>query len=329
VKVKSLPLPRVIPARYHSADGAGTDYGATDPPDWRTIDWRANVHQLEIAGTEVNYLDIGEQGNLRPIVMLHGLGGQWQHWLENIPRFSRQRRVVAIDMPGFGLSEMPHEEVTIELYARVVAELSRRLDLAPVVVVGNSMGGYVAAELAIDYPQIVERLMLVSAAGVSQADIAQRPLLAAAKAAGLVVTFNAAQLPLVARRPHLRHWALNVLLRHPSVIRSDMAYEGLMKGTGRPGFGPALRACLNYDFRERLPQIGCPTLVVWGERDMIIPVSDADRYVRLIPGARKRVLPDTGHLPMVERPPTFDALLEEFLGYRVSEGELEGKLDEV
>ena len=324
---KVLPA-MVPPARLKAARSAGDDYGMTDPPDWRGIDWGRHLHRVEIHGMEVNYVDIGEQGSHRPIVFVHGLGGQWQNWLENIPRFAQSRRVVAVDLPGFGVSEMPEERITIELYGRVLAELDDRLDLAPAVVVGNSMGGFVSAELAIRRPESVERLMLLASAGVSQMDVAKRPIMAAAKAAGLVATSNVAQQQWLARRPALRHGVLAVVARHPSRLRSDMVFEGLLKGTAKPGFETALRACLEYDFRERLPQIGCPTLVVWGEKDAIIPVRDADRFVELIRGARKVVMEDTGHVPMVERPPTFNDLLEEFLTHEVIEGELERQPDE-
>jgi len=99
-----------------------------------------------------------------------------------------------------------------------------------------------------------------------------------------------------------------------------------MKGANKPGFEDGLRASLEYDLRERLAQIGCPTLVVWGEKDMIIPVKDADRFVELIEGSRKVIFEDTGHVPMVERPATFNDCLEQFLAYEISEGELEGTM---
>ena len=272
----------------------------------------------------MNYVDLGEQGEHRPVVFIHGLSGQWQNWLENIPRFAESRRVVAMDLPGFGLSEEPTEKISIELYGRVVAQLCERLDLAPAVVVGNSMGGFVAAELAITHPEVVERLMLLSSAGVSQMDVAKQPVLAAGKVAGLLATSNVAQMRMSARRPKLRHWIMSLVCRHPSRIKPDLMFEGLMKGANKPGFEAALRACLDYDFRERLPDIGCPTMVVWGEKDMIIPVRDADKFVSLIEGARKVIFEDTGHVPMLERPKTFNRCLEEFLSYEVSEGELEG-----
>jgi pimeloyl-ACP methyl ester carboxylesterase len=325
--VKRIPHPPVVPARYRARGGAGDDYGVTDPPDWRTIGWADHLHSVEIDGRRVNYVDIGDQGDARPIVFIHGLSGQWQNWLENIPRFAQERRVIAPDLPGFGASEMPREKISIERYGRVVAELCERLDLAPAVLVGNSMGGFVAAEVAIRWPEIAERLMLVAAAGVSQADLAARPVKVGAKAIALLTTSTLAQLRPAARRPRARHWFLSVVARHPGALKADMAFEGLLKGSGRPGFEDALMANLSYDFRDRLPQIGCPTLILWGEKDAVIPVRDAERFRELIPGARKRVLRDTGHVPMVERPPTFNAELARFLEHAVEEGELEGDLD--
>ncbi|MGI8945395.1 MAG: alpha/beta fold hydrolase, partial [Thermoleophilaceae bacterium] len=284
-------------------------------------DWAAHLHRIEIDGTSVNYVDIGEQGARRPIVFVHGLSGQWQNWLENIPRFARDRRVVAIDLPGFGRSEMPGERISIELYGNFVADVCRRLELTPAVLVGNSMGGFVAAEVAIRAPEVVERLMLLSAAGISQMDIARRPLLAAAKVAGFLATANVAQKRWVARRPTPRHWVMGLIARHPSLIKPDAMYEGLLKGADKPGFDPGLRACLEYDFRDRLPQIACPTLVVWGEKDMIIPVKDADTFVSMIgSGTRKIIIEDTGHVPMFERPATFNSVLNDFLCYEEKDG---------
>jgi pimeloyl-ACP methyl ester carboxylesterase len=109
--------------------------------------------------------------------------------------------------------------------------------------------------------------------------------------------------------------------RHPSRLKPDLAYEGFFKGTGKPGFTDALRASLEYDFRDRLPEIGVPTLIVWGEKDSIIPVQDAQEFERLIPDSRKVVMKDTGHVSMAERPETFNDLIMEFLAERGSAAE--------
>ena len=92
----------------------------------------------------------------------------------------------------------------------------------------------------------------------------------------------------------------------------DTLYE-LAAYSGRPGFMPALRAHTEYDFREGLEEIACPVLIVWGSKDMIVTPRDADEYETVLPNARKVIYEDTGHLPMVERAPEFNALVEGFL----------------
>jgi pimeloyl-ACP methyl ester carboxylesterase len=101
--------------------------------------------------------------------------------------------------------------------------------------------------------------------------------------------------------------------RHPRLLKPDLAYEGFFKGAGKPGFDGALRACLDYDFRDRLPEVKVPTLIVWGEKDSIIPVRDADEFERLIEDSRKVVMKDTGHISMAERPTAFNDVLVDFL----------------
>jgi len=123
---------------------------------------------------------------------------------------------------------------------------------------------------------------------------------------------SVAEKRMVIRRPRLRHLAFGLITRHPSRIPAETLFEMSM-GAGRRGFLPALEAHLDYDFRERLPEIRCPTLIIWGEDDVIIPAHDADEYERSIKGSRKIVFDDTGHVPMIERPVTFNDCVLEFL----------------
>jgi pimeloyl-ACP methyl ester carboxylesterase len=300
------------PTTYRRARRADEEYGTTAEPDWRGVDWLAHLHRVEVDGTQVNYVDIGE-GELEPIVFVHGLGGQWQNWLENIPRAAQERRVIALDLPGFGLSPMPPEGLTIPGYGRHVDALCEKLGLGRVDMIGNSMGGFVAAEVAIQFPQRIDQLVLVSAAGIASADVAKAPILTIGRVMSAVAAHSLAGDRFLASRPKSRHRVLALVARHPSRLKADLAYEGFLKGAGKPGFQPALRACLNYDFRDRLPEIRRPTLIVWGENDSIIPVRDAHEFERLIPDSRKLVMKETGHVPMAERPNTFNDLMLKFL----------------
>jgi pimeloyl-ACP methyl ester carboxylesterase len=309
---KGLTPPSAPSAPWH-ARRADEDYGKGAEPDWRQVDWPAHLHHEEIGGSRLNYVDIGS-GDDPPLVLVHGLGGQWQNWLENIPRLAQERRVVAPDLPGFGLSEMPSDRISISGYGQVVDALIEHLEIDRADVVGNSMGGFVASEVAIQFPQRVERLALVSAAGISSASVSRAPTLTVGRIATAVTAYTAARHRAMARRPMTRHLALAFVARHPSKLRSDLAWEGFMKGAGKEGFDDALRACVEYDFRDRLGEIRAPTLIVWGERDSVIPAKDAEEFKRLIPDSRKVVMDDTGHVPMAERPAAFNDLLLEFLG---------------
>lgn len=302
---------RARPARRRAAGRADDDYGTTATPDWRDTDWRAHLHTAEIGGRPVNYVDVGEAKE-GTVVFIHGLSGSWQNWLENIPRFALDRRVIALDLPGFGASPMPAEDISISGYGRCVDELCDRLGLDSVAVVGNSMGGFVGAEVAIAFPQRVERLCLVSAAGISIVNLRREPLLAVGRILAAGGTMTAAQQRSVLRRPGLTHLTFAFVFRHPTRLARDLLLEQ-MQGTGKPGFLPALDALTTYDFRDRLPEIGCPAFIVWGDHDMLVPVKDADEFERLIPDARKIVFEDTGHCPMLERPETFNARLADFL----------------
>jgi pimeloyl-ACP methyl ester carboxylesterase len=309
-RVLSPGAPPASPWRDRDADEG---YGASASPNWRETDWRDELKSVEVDGTTVNYVDVGT-GDEEPVVLVHGLGGQWQNWLENIPRLAQERRVLALDLPGHGLTPEPAQgKISISGYGRCVDAFCEELGLGEVSLVGNSMGGFVAAEVAIQFPERVSRLVLVSAAGISTADAFKQPVLLMGRVAFAMATNSAARHRRLASRPITRHASLALVARHPRLLRADLAYEGFFKGAGKPGFDDALRACLNYDFRDRLPDVKVPTLIVWGEKDSIIPVSDANEFERLISDSRKVVMKDTGHIPMAERPNAFNDVLTEFL----------------
>ncbi|HEX8051521.1 MAG TPA: alpha/beta fold hydrolase [Thermoleophilaceae bacterium] len=312
---KRFPRP-VPPAAPWHAGRAGDDYGVRDEPDWRTIDWSEHLRRVEIGGRAVNYVDIGPRESdepATPVVFVHGISGNWQNWLENIPRFAQHRRVVALDLPGSGESEDPAGKISMSGLGATVDALAEHLDLGEVALVGNSMGGFISAETTIQFPERVERLVLVSAAGITTTDLARTPVMAWGRAIAMSGTRSAAEVRMAILRPRLRHLVFSLIMRHPSRIPADTLFE-ISKGAGPDAFLDTLKAILEYDFRERLPEIRCPTLIVWGANDAIIPSRDAYEYERLIPGTQPVVmLEDTGHVAMIERPVTFNDTVLEFL----------------
>lgn len=288
-------------------------YGPDGRSDWLDIDWRKHQRWVTVFDRPVNVIEVGEGP---PLIFVHGLAGSWQNWLEQLPVFAQDHRVIAMDLPGFGQSPMPSDAISINRYAEMMDALAEALQIESAAWVGNSMGGFISAELAIASPQRVERLALVSAAGISTENQRQAKLIPLMRRVEFALAAHtawiAAKSETVARRPRLRNATLWSVAKYPSRLPAPLAAEQL-KGSGKPGFIDAFEALSSYPIRERLSHITCPTLIIWGDSDKLVPTGDADVFEELIDNSRKLVYEDTGHVPQFERPTRFNADLREFL----------------
>ncbi|HEX8959465.1 MAG TPA: alpha/beta fold hydrolase [Solirubrobacterales bacterium] len=289
-----------------------SDYGDPDP-EWLKVDWRAHLRQVELPGATLNYAEIGEG---EPILFVHGLAGCWRNWLENLPHFGRTHRAIALDLPGFGHSPMPSWPIDMPAYGRLIHDFCEKLGVGRVAaLVGNSMGGLVATEAAIEEPSRFERLVLVSAAGIGfAAAVASLRARLSLGAFERTMSFLARPHQVWVTRLRGRQLAFGRLVQYPNRLRPEVLRELVEPGLRAPGFPSAIRAIGGYDTRHRLSEIEVPTLVVWGLNDHIVRAEDAIAYHRLIAGSRLELFERTGHLPQLERPARFNALLDEFLG---------------
>jgi pimeloyl-ACP methyl ester carboxylesterase len=290
------------------------DYGARSRSEWLDIDWSEHRKRISVRGREIEYVDFGEGDEV--MLFIHGLGAAWQTWLENLPFFARTHRVIAPDLPGFGRSEMPDEEISIELYGEIMHDFCEELGLSGVTVVGNSMGGFIGAELAIKAPDRVERLVVVSAAVFWQEYRRAKPLMSLAKlteasVGGLVA---AGQGRAARGRPRLRALLLGFGgMRYPHLLPRELQVELLRTCRRTQGFVPALHGLGTYPLREELPRISCPTLIIWGTDDPLVSVRHGHDMADLVPNARKVIYERTGHVAMLERPDRFNRDVAEFM----------------
>jgi 4,5:9,10-diseco-3-hydroxy-5,9,17-trioxoandrosta-1(10),2-diene-4-oate hydrolase len=288
-------------------------YGPDGRSEWLDIDWSEHQKWVSVAGRPVNVIDMGAGD---PIVFIHGLAGAWVNWLENLPHFAREHRVIAMDLPGFGHSPMPAGKISISGYGRIVDELLDTLDIERAVIVGNSMGGFIGAEVAMQFGTRVEKLVLVSAAGISIEHQRNEPVLRVMELLDDVLILGTGWMATrwagLAGRPRARRQVMRLVAHRADDLPAPLIAEQVL-GSGKPGFVPALDALTDYPIRDRLSEIECPVLVVWGEKDRLVPVRDAYVFGELIPNARVVVWPDTGHVAMLERPAAFNALVDDFL----------------
>ena len=319
------PLPDPTPAE-------GPDpYGNPDP-EWLEIDWHKHLRRVEVPmpgestpdgspqaddeqPTAVNYVEMSpstEDARLT-LLFVHGLSGSWQNWLENIPHFSRTHRVVALDLPGFGHSPMPWWRISIESYAHLLHRFCDALGVGDCAVVGNSMGGFISAEAASAEPGRFERLVLVSAAGVSSVRLRRQPAETAARMAAAATPLLLALQERGMRRPRVRWATFKGLFQHPEALRRELLLEQFHNGAGRPGFLPAVQGLVGYDILDQLTEVEVPTLIVWGRNDHVVPPQDAVGFGQRLRNSRTVIFDDTGHVPQLERPIRFNRVLETFL----------------
>ncbi len=296
-------------------DGPGP-YGPVGHSAWLDIDWSRQQYWVTVDDRPVNVCEIGPADG-EPIVWIHGLSGSWQNWLENLCVFAEAGfRCIALDLPGFGQSPMPRETITISGYGAMVDALLEQLEVSSACLVGNSMGGFIAAEVAIQFPERAERLVLVAAAGLSVEDLRHDTGMSLLHRLDFVLSaytgWWASKSDLVARRARMRSVVFAIVAAHPGKLPAPLVAESL-RGSGKKGFMPSVEALTTYPIRERLQEIGCPTLIVWGTKDHLVPVKDAHEFEKLIPDSRKVIYPDTGHMPMLERPTAFNALVRAFI----------------
>ena len=267
----------------------------------------------QVGGVQVRYWSEGSQGS--PVILIHGIGGYVENWWPNNRTLARQHRVFAVDLPGFGRSDKPVDApYDMPYFATFVRDFMTALSLESASVVGHSMGGGVALQTALTFPQKVSRLVLVDSAGLGRE---------------MNLVLRVASLPVlgeVVTRPSLEgsRSLIKAIVHDPAlVIDEDVRFDyemSILPGAQR-AFLKALRSLANVSGQkhtftgpilDHLPAITQPTLVLWGRDDTVIPMKHAD-VARRIPDIRVRIFEHCGHMPQFEHPDDFDQVVQEFL----------------
>ena len=270
---------------------------------------KASIH-----GRSVTYTEVGAG----PVLLLiHGMAGSYENWQAVIEPLARRYTVVAPDLPGHGGSAPGAGDYSLGALAFGLRDLLLALGHERATLVGHSLGGGIAMQIAYQSPELAERLVLVSSGGLGPEVSA---LLRAAALPGADFFIAATANPGRRLGGALARGLQSVGLR-PTVDVAEVArgYASLADGDRRRAFLATLHSVVNpngqvIDGRDRLYLAAdIPVLIMWGSRDPIIPVRHGERAHEAIAGSRLEIFDGVGHLPQLEAPGRFVAVLERFL----------------
>ncbi|MGO9793546.1 MAG: alpha/beta fold hydrolase [Solirubrobacteraceae bacterium] len=256
----------------------------------------------------------------KPLVLLHGLATDRRIWRAVVPALARRRRVVSVDLPGFGASAPAGEAFELdEVAERIARGLAARRITTPFDLVGHSLGAGVATTLAAQRPAAIDRLVLVAPAGFNAMPDAISSVLAAGVDAALAAHRWLVPLTDLA-------WGRRLLLAGTAAdganIPPSVARQMVNASASAQRSAPALATITRSDLRPRLLDIRAPLGLIWGEKDRTVPASLAVALTLVRPDAELVLLPDAGHVPMVECPDAFVAALERLLTRRAASQKL-------
>ena len=261
------------PRRIAERTSSRSVYGPLGRSPWLDIDWREH-QQLDDRRRSSGQRDRAGRGP--PLVFVHGLSGSWPNWLEQLPVFAADHRVIALDLPGFGHSPMPREPISISGYARTLDALLRRARRS------TRPRSSATRWAASSRPSSRSPSPSASSAWCSSrprdsapTTIRARPArcrrcAASSASSPAYAGWVASQSDTVARRPRLRNATLSLVARHPGRLPAALAAEQI-RGAGKPGFMPgAAGASATTTSATAFAEIACPTLIVWGDDDRVI-----------------------------------------------------------
>ncbi|MFN5145778.1 MAG: alpha/beta fold hydrolase [Bacteroidota bacterium] len=268
---------------------------------------------MSILGMQVHYRDQGVQSDSVPLILLHGMSSSLNTWDSVVFYLANHRRVISLDLPGFGLTgPSPENMYNFDYYNKFIDSFTRRLQLAKFTLVGNSMGGSIAWNYALFNPAVVDKLVLIDAVGYPKRGergslgfkIASTPVI------NNILLFTT---PKALVRKSLetiyfdqsRVTDAQVERFHDMAIREGNRAAALLIFKG--SFGTS-------QFKGEIKEIKTPTLVLWGEKDNLISVENAYQFNQDIKGSKLEVYPNVGHVPMEEVPERVAKSILDFIG---------------
>jgi pimeloyl-ACP methyl ester carboxylesterase len=270
---------------------------------------------VTIHGHDVSYR---RGGKGETVLLLHGLAGSSRTWRAVLPELARTHDVIAPDLLGHGESAKPMGDYSLGAFASGLRDFLAALDVPSATIVGHSFGGGVAMQLAYQHPELCDRLVLVSSGGLGR-EVSWLLRLLTLPGAEQLMPLMFPRL-IADRGEDVGRLLGRIGLRSPHLAEMWRAYASLAGAENRRAFVRTIRGVIEpggqtVSALDRLYLAAhLPTLIVWGNKDDIIPVKHAAAAHEAIPGSRLAMLAGVGHFPHIEAPDRFLSVLIDFLG---------------
>jgi pimeloyl-ACP methyl ester carboxylesterase len=260
-----------------------------------------------INGRKLAYNEVCPPDPKGTILLLTGLGSKRLAWYNQLPEFGRQYRTIALDYRDVGDSDPSPQTYSIRDQADDVAKFLEVLGIERTFVVGISMGGFISLEFTLNYPQLVEKLVLVSTSGGGLTHVPASP-----RIWGVMLRRGQGEVGEMARVVYSQIMAPGFAASHPEVMDTIIKIARY-RPMSREVYARQFRACLTHNAAGRLNQIAIPTLVIHGDKDPLVPLPNGRRLANKINGAKFIIYPDVGHIPIIERKAEFNRDVLNFL----------------
>jgi pimeloyl-ACP methyl ester carboxylesterase len=268
---------------------------------------------IKVGSINTRYWQAGNKGSV--VILVHGLGGFCENWMYNVDALAKHQRVYAMDLVGFGRTDKMPLVKDIYVLVQFITDFMDAMKISKASLIGNSLGGGLVLQFALQFPKKVEKLVLVDTAGMAR---------------DVIFDFKACSIPYLGEyliKPSLKGveklWRKIVhdpALVTPQFVKMCYALGALPDATKsllsvlRAGINVrGQRAGLTRLLLKDLEKISVPTLIFWGRQDRIIPVSQAKIVAAGIPSAKLIVFDKCGHMPMFEYPDAFNKFVLDFL----------------
>lgn len=255
-----------------------------------------------VNGSVIRYLEDGPS-DCKTLIFLHGIGASAERWSRVIPTLSRDYRVIAPDIIGFGYSDKPVVEYTMDFFIDFFESFLDNLGISEASIIGSSLGGHIATEFAIRFPHMVEKLVLVSPAGMMRKST---PTLDRYIMAALYPEYQRVYevfSEMVYDSNTINQETLIDFVNRMNLPNAKYAFMSTLSGIR---YAPRLTG--------RLSNITAPTLLMWGENDTTIPLAEYAHQYNEIPNMEElAVIKKCGHIAPIERPATFNRIVLRFL----------------